>query len=455
MVEGTPSHAKSVKEADLELVAEKVAEKAGEITAEDLASKEIIEMTIINTAQQDAVRDIVKVMPSISRDLFKTPTQVPVQVQTEYRASYNKEYAIEVLIDGVADGPSGFAVHLRDWARHLAKYGVHVFIPETRPTEYPEIHKMKVNPDSNGFKPIELLIYSGGGFHPKNPNRAVIGYTVFESDRFPVNLKNDARNVDYLWTASDFCYDRLIQTGIPREKVEMFPEGVDTEIFSPYATPSLKKKVKFLFGIIVGWSERKGINTLLNAFLKEFDRNEDVGLYCSGGWYAERVAQKEVEEAKKKIGKYNYPEIILDWNNRLDWQMSSLYTSLDCYVLPTKGEGYNRTVAEAMSCAIPTISTDFPPTNEILNTSNGYPIKVEKIAPEPRADWICDYYKGADFAHPSEEHLRSLMRSVFEDYDTAKGKAEKGREDIKKNHNVTLIIEDVVKRLAQIKEEFY
>lgn len=353
---------------------------------------------------------------------------------------------IELLIDGIADGTSGFAVHLRDWARHLAKYGVQVFIH--RNSEYPEIVKMH---DTKVTNPIELSIIPGGGFPPKNSDRFVIGYTVFETDTFPEYFRDNAENVDLLWCASKFCYDRFVKVGIPREKIELFPEGVDIELFNPHVLPLLRKEGKFLFGCVVGWSERKGVSVLLNAFLKEFDRSEDVALYISGGWYARENAEREVEEVKKGISKSVYPRVILDWNDRLDWEMPSLFNSFDCFVLPSKGEGYCRPVVEALSCEIPTISTDYPPMNEVLNKNNGFPIRVEKIAPEPRADWICDFYKDADFAHPSEEHLRALMREVFEHHDEAKAKAANGREYIKKKHNTSLIIEDIINRLVEIK----
>ncbi len=381
---------------------------------------------------------------------------VPGRDRNEQLISPKESDTIELLIDGIADGPSGFAVHLRDWARHLSRFGIRVFVPENRATEYTEIQKMKINPNANGFKPIELLNYSGGNFHSKNPDRAVIGYTVFETDQFPKSFRDSARNVDLLWTPSNFCYDRLAQVGIPREKMEIIPEGVDTCLFSPYSGKSLKynKGTKFIFGIICGWSERKGIDTLLNAFLKEFNRDE-AALYISGGWYAEKVAREEIRIIKERLGKANYPDIILDWTQKMDWEMPAIFNSLDCYVLPTKGEGYNRTVVEAMSCEIPTISTDYPPTSEILNSKNGYPIKVERLGPEPRADWICDLYKGANFAHPSEEHLRSLMREVYEHRDEAKAKAVIARNDIKREHNVTEIVEKVIKRLIKIKEEYY
>ena len=359
-----------------------------------------------------------------------------------------QEGGIDLVIDGLADGTSGFAALLRDWARHLTKLGVRVHIPPHRISEYPEIvgmHNIKVN------NPIELTIIPGGGFPSKPTNKYQIGYTLFETNEFPTYFADTAKNINALWTGSNFCAERFAKAGVPKNKIEIFPCGVDTELFSPYVPPLMKNDKKFVFGNICGWSERKGISILLNAFLKEFDRTDNVSLAIFGGWYAKENALREVNEAKAGIGKANFPEIILDWNNRSDWEMPGLYTSLNALCYPSKGEGYCKPIVEALSCETPVIATDAPPINEVVTVSVGYPIKVSHIGPEPRADWIHDLYKGANFFHPSEEHCRSIMREVFTHPEEAKARAVKGREFIKKKHDTASIMEDVAKRLMEIK----
>lgn len=402
------------------------------------------DMTIINTCRERNIEGV-----GVGTRIAHPSAQELVEDMIVPTPAMRREnQPIELLVDGFAHGTSGFAVTFRDWVRHLVKYGVHVYVPPTQNSEYPEIVKLH---ETEVEHPIELRIVPSCAFPPKTADRFTIGVALFETDTFPTFFRDNAENVDLLWVCSQFCYDRLAAVGVAKDKMEIFPLGVDTELFNPFVQPSQKKDGTFRIGSIMGWSARKGVHILLRAFLEEFDISEKVELFISGGWYAQKVAQEEVNQVKKGLGKANYPKITLDWDDRSDWEMPALYNSFDCFALPTLGEGYNRTVVEALSCAIPTISTDYPPTSEVLNARNGYPIEVEKIAPEPRADWICDYYKGADFAHPSEEHLRMLMREVFTHPEEAKAKAVKGREDIKNNHNTAWIIEDIVKRLREIR----
>ncbi|MEA1998144.1 MAG: glycosyltransferase [Euryarchaeota archaeon] len=356
---------------------------------------------------------------------------------------------LEVLLDGLADGPSGFAVHLRDWARHLDNYGVKVYIPEHRACEYPEVAKLK---KTKVERPIEILNYPGCSFHPKNPDRYVIGYSVFETLKFPHIFKKNAEDVDELWCASQFCYDRFVEVEIPKEKIRVIPEGVDTTKFHPYVPPLIKQSSTMRFLNICGYSERKGMRTLISAFLKEFDSKEDVELWVFGGWYSEQKAQEEIDELKRGIQKAAFPKILLDWSDRNDEVMPGLFNSFDALALPSKGEGYGRPLAECAACEIPVITTDYAPMNEIITKDTGYLVDVDHLGPEPRADWICDLYKGADFVHPSEESLRAQMRSVYEDYEKAEEKAKRGREYIIQHHNTATNVEKAITRLQEIQD---
>ena len=46
------------------------------------------------------------------------------------------------------------------------------------------------------------------------------------------------------------------------------PLGVDTERFNPEKVKPLKDENKFVFLSIMGWSARKGVDILIEAYLK-------------------------------------------------------------------------------------------------------------------------------------------------------------------------------------------
>ena len=95
----------------------------------------------------------------------------------------------------------------------------------------------------------------------------------------------------------------------------------------------------------------------------------------------------------------------------LDYQMGALYRSADCFVLPTRGEGWGMPILEAMACGLPVICTDWGAQTEFINSDICYPIQVKRLIP---AKAKCPYYAGFEWADPDSEHLRQLMRYVYE-----------------------------------------
>ncbi len=54
--------------------------------------------------------------------------------------------------------------------------------------------------------------------------------------------------------------------------------------------------------------------------------------------------------------------------------MPSVYRSMDCFVLATRGEGWGRPIAEAMAMGLPAIATAWSGPTEFMNKSNSYPL---------------------------------------------------------------------------------
>jgi glycosyltransferase involved in cell wall biosynthesis len=56
-----------------------------------------------------------------------------------------------------------------------------------------------------------------------------------------------------------------------------------------------------------------------------------------------------------------------------------LYHLGDVYVYPSRLDGIGLTVAEALSCGLPVITSDNPPMNEFVNGTNGKVIKIDRL----------------------------------------------------------------------------
>ena len=115
-----------------------------------------------------------------------------------------------------------------------------------------------------------------------------------------------------------------------------------------------------------------------------------------------------------------------------------MYRSMDCFVLPTRGEGWGRPIVEAMAMGLPVIgkahvatlrwsvcylrcllttcwgsagvraATAWSGPSEFLTVENSYPLKFTERA----IDDVNSPFYGHSMAEPSVEHLTELMERV-------------------------------------------
>jgi len=116
--------------------------------------------------------------------------------------------------------------------------------------------------------------------------------------------------------------------------------------------------------------------------------------------------------------------------------MPALYRRANCFVLPTRGEGWNMPAIEAMATGLPVISTAWSGQMEFLQPAGAYLIEVEKLEPVPVQGIANDLvYGGALWARPSASHLRRLMRYVFENREEAAKAGISSREFVQRNYS--------------------
>src|SRR5207247_1086784 len=61
--------------------------------------------------------------------------------------------------------------------------------------------------------------------------------------------------------------------------------------------------------------------------------------------------------------------------------LAALYRSADCFVLPSRGEGWGMPLLEAMACGLPVIATDWSGPRDFLKEDWAYPLRVKRLVP--------------------------------------------------------------------------
>ncbi|MCL5071239.1 MAG: glycosyltransferase, partial [Actinobacteria bacterium] len=255
----------------------------------------------------------------------------------------------------------------------------------------------------------------------------------------------------------------FIDSGISCEKVSVLPDAVDIERFNDDIKPltlftGTRNRSCFKFLSVFDWVLKKGWDVLIEAYVKEFDRQEDVCLFIKTfsylGMPIGKIKEIIYETIKKKTKKHseNIPGIIILEKILSQDEMPGLYSSCDCFVLPSRGEGWGRPYMEAMASGVSVIGTGYGGNTDFMNDSNSFLIDY-KLEPVPEQG-IIEYpdASGKKWAEPSCEHLMYLMRFVYENRICAKEKARKAREKMRIYFNTGKIAKKFIFELESLKD---
>lgn len=126
--------------------------------------------------------------------------------------------------------------------------------------------------------------------------------------------------------------------------------------------------------------------------------------------------------------------------------MPALYRSSNCFVLPSRGEGWGRPHVEAMAMGVPVIATNWSGPTAFLTEENGWPLAIDGLVPVS----VGPFRKHHRWAEPSVSHLRMLLRHAAENPSEAAVKGARAREDVVRRFSLMKVGGIVADRIALI-----
>ena len=298
-----------------------------------------------------------------------------------------------------------------------------------------------------------------GGFVRLPDAHYSIGRTMFETDRIAPEWVAACNRMDEVWVPSRFNVETFANSGVERSKLVVVPGAVDSSFFDPsrHGIYPLPNPAGYNFLSIFEWSSRKGWDVMLAAYLREFSAEDDVCLWLRTYLFSKpdgdpaEAIWKRIREfaATLGLGDKALPRIELIAEQVPNEQLPSLYLACDCYLAPSRGEGWGRPQHEAMLMERPVIATNWSANTEFMSGETGYLIDYEIVEArglEPEL-W---HYKGHRWANPSESHLRSLLRHVFTHREEAKAKGRAARVHMATHYSREAVAGIVLHRLQEI-----
>jgi hypothetical protein len=244
-------------------------------------------------------------------------------------------------------------------------------------------------------------------------NRVKIGFTMFETDTLPrTRVGNEwagetgqpevnCNKMDTLFVPSSHNRELFRKEGVT-VPIEVVPLGVDPAHYIKMDRPKRDTFTFLMYGVL---TIRKNPGAVLSAFLELFKDNPKVKMVFkthSGTMGAIQMPYKNVEI----IDEYSTPEKMMEYMREAD-----------CFVFPSRGEGFGLTPLEAMSTGLPAIVADNTGMSDYCDPDYTYPVpcpvKSKAIRFPPKWGNVGNWYE------PDYKVLKETMAYVYQNREEA------------------------------------
>ena len=258
-------------------------------------------------------------------------------------------------------------------------------------------------------------------------------------------------SVDEIWVYSSYNKESYIRSGIPESKIHVIPLGVNEKLFHPKVEPLTLDSSSFKFLFVGGTIGRKGIDTLLQAYLKEFTVDDDVCLFIKDtgtqSFYKGITLEKMILEA---MSDPNHPRIEYMDKQLSEEELAGLYKACDCLVHPYRGEGFGLPIAEAMACGIPVIVPDKGSCMDFCNEETAFFVPSKEVTLTDKKVGNLDTVDFPWWLSIDPNDLQKVMRFACENRTFVKEKGQKASQHILSAYTWEKCSQHVLERIKHL-----
>ncbi|WP_256230218.1 glycosyltransferase family 4 protein [Variovorax sp. YR750] len=313
--------------------------------------------------------------------------------------------------------PSGLRVSVESIAEALGQAGVDTSLRDLRTDAKDDPHHV----DFGGSEVHDVTVihtqpdpffpeaYARSDLAERMPRTYRIAYWYWEFDSIPDAWVDCAKQVDEVWTATEFIA-RGLRERLPIPVRTLFP-GVRLTPFEVRKRSDFgldEDRYTFLFTFhMMSVMERKNPLGLIRAFRAAFRKDDKVSLVLKTSFGDRHPA--ELQKLRDAAAGSNIT--VIDQVFSPD-EVLSLMNACDAYVSLHRSEGLGLTMAEAMLMGKPVIATNFSGNVDFMDDGNSLLVPYELVK---LGKPIPPYDADLEWAEPSVEHAAQLMRRVYDD----------------------------------------
>ncbi len=319
---------------------------------------------------------------------------------------------MKIRVLGALLNASGYGEAARNLVRalRLAGYSVSIGYFNNPLSKISKEELKEFSSDHTELPDLEIQVIIPEAFaESRNSSIPTILYSVMEGRGKILPSWAEASNLaDEVWLPSRESQETFLNGGV-NKPTRIVPHFINTDIWKPIK--KIKNKFTFLSVFDYQSNYRKGIEILIGAYLSTFHSEERVRLVLKFQKGYELTFKNRLERALIQARMNKIPEIGIiseDWPVE---KMIELYQNSDCFVLPSRGEGFLYPALQGMASGLPAMVPEFGGFRDYCNEENSFLIKVEKWVDPPATE---KFYKYVKWVEPSLPHLRRLLRFTFD-----------------------------------------
>jgi glycosyltransferase involved in cell wall biosynthesis len=287
------------------------------------------------------------------------------------------------------------------------------------------------------------------------PCKYHIGHLFWETSAMSKEWVWNCNLLDEIWTGSKHNADVFKRSGVTCP-IYQFPEVSNTEVdVTPlFGIPTKGLADRFVFLSVFQWIERKNPECLIKAFAKAFSSKDKVTLIIKayrdkGDAHEQNFFISQIKKWANEIRTSNLPNVWLVTKYLDRHTLDRLLKTADVFVMPHRGEGWGRPMAEAMAVGTTVMATKWGGIHDWLPDNTYWPLDYT-MTNVFGMDWAPWYKNDQLWASVDYNHLAEKMRFAFDNPDINKKVGERGKDFATKNFSYEKVGNAMKERLLQI-----
>jgi len=289
-------------------------------------------------------------------------------------------------------------------------------------------------------------LHLNGNFRGRN-----IQWTVFETTRPSEQIMGELRVSDQVWVPSEWGKNVLVSNGLDLDRIQVVPEGVNSDCYYPRSGRASANPFVFLF--VGKYETRKCLEETMQAFAEAFGNDSTKELVIKTGYFTDDAERwRRLQNLHAELGCENIRIIYAGVDPQDMW---NLYRGANAFVFPTRGEGWGLPLIEAAAMGVPIITTWWSGHTEFLPACRTSVIAVDfELGPIHCADHQ-RYFPSPDgnyglWAYPQQHSLISAMRRMVQEHEKYQFLADQNSQAIRQQYSWTASVDRALQALAQL-----